>query len=593
VDMKRSPLTIESALYLLAFGLALVARLSNLEVIPLLEAEAGWALRAWEMAQGGGLSAGSQPAYVALTGLLFSFLGSSDALARLLPALVGSTLIWLPYFFRDHLGRVAGLVVAFGLALDPTLVALSRQAGGPIMAVTFTLLAVVTWSSGAAILAGVLVGLALLSGPSALLGVLGLALAWGVGQALASRESGERTPGFFLDLKRPRDEWVKGLAAAVVTVLVVATLFFRHPEGLSGLGQGVVEFTQGWFTASGEALGLVLLALVVYQPLAALFGLAAVFRGAFKAGGAARFWLLWAASALALALLHPARGVGDLAWVLIPLWALAAYAIAPLLNWEVEERVVVLGQTALVFLLLVFIWLDLAGLSTAVLYSELLSLRLAVAAGVVALGIVATVLVGYGWSFAAARRGLAWGALAFFSVYLLATGFGAVQQRLRQAGELWWSGPTLGRIDLLASTLENLEELQGEAKGQLEVVYQVDAASLHWYLRDVQAARYASEIDPESLPAVIIALKGADDPRQAAAYRGQDFVWHVYPGWEANLPVNWVSWLYFRDVPQLSQDLVLWARTDIFPGGVIAPEPDDLSSEAPADDNPLEFEEQQ
>jgi predicted membrane-bound mannosyltransferase len=86
-------------------------------------------------------SLGSQPAYIFLTGSTFAVFGSSDFTARLWPALLGGCLVLLPFFFRRPLGRLAALVCAFGLALDPGLVAVSRQAGGPMLAVSFLLLA--------------------------------------------------------------------------------------------------------------------------------------------------------------------------------------------------------------------------------------------------------------------------------------------------------------------------------------------------------------------------------------------------------------------------------------------------------------------
>jgi hypothetical protein len=41
------------------------------------------------------------------------------------------------------------------------------------------------------------------------------------------------------------------------------------------------------------------------------------------------------------------------------------------------------------------------------------------------------------------------------------------------------------------------------------------------------------------------------------------------PGWEGALPDNWPRWLVFRDAPQETRNIVLWARVDLFPGGII------------------------
>jgi len=104
---------------------------------------------------------------VLLTGLLFFLFGDSNAIARLWPALAGSLLVLLPWTFRGYLarypaGRIAGLVLAFGLALDPGLVAASRLAGGPMLAAGFGLLALGFAYDRRSLPFGILGGLALI-----------------------------------------------------------------------------------------------------------------------------------------------------------------------------------------------------------------------------------------------------------------------------------------------------------------------------------------------------------------------------------------------------------------------------------------------
>ena len=182
-DMDIRKINLEHALYLAAFLLALAVRFVNLGAMALPDAEANWALQALQLAHSGPLKAsfawGPQPGYLILTGLTFALFGAENGLARLWPALVGSLLVLMPFFFRRDLGKPAALILAFGLALDPGLAAVSRQAGGSMLALTFVLLALGAWRIRQPLLAGVCAALALLGGPSILLGVLGLALAWG------------------------------------------------------------------------------------------------------------------------------------------------------------------------------------------------------------------------------------------------------------------------------------------------------------------------------------------------------------------------------------------------------------------------------
>ena len=185
IKMKANKILPESTFYGLAFLLALGLRLYQLGAAPLSEAEAGWALQALGLAHGQAVTVGSQPAYILITSQLFSILGDTNFLARFIPALAGSLLIWLPFYFRPWLGdsinlKRAGMVMAFGLAIDPGLVSLSRQAGSLMPAMAFTLLALAGLCSRRMIWAGIFAGLALLSGPPFLQGLLILGIGWGL-----------------------------------------------------------------------------------------------------------------------------------------------------------------------------------------------------------------------------------------------------------------------------------------------------------------------------------------------------------------------------------------------------------------------------
>src|SRR4030067_2205380 len=147
--------SIEQALYGLALLVAMTLRLLNLGTTPLADSEAVLARQAFEVAQGKQVALDPMPGYTALTGLTFGLLGSSEFTARLWSALAGGLLVIVPYFLRRRLGRGAALILAFGLAFDPGLVAVSRQAGGPMLPASFGLLTLGLAFAGFPILAGV------------------------------------------------------------------------------------------------------------------------------------------------------------------------------------------------------------------------------------------------------------------------------------------------------------------------------------------------------------------------------------------------------------------------------------------------------
>jgi predicted membrane-bound mannosyltransferase len=163
--MSSSRINYEGWLYGLAFLIALGFRLIQLGATPLTDSEASLALQSLQIAEGIRPLLGPQPAYILLTSALFTVIEATNFMARLLPALAGSALVFVPILFRETLKPRPALILAFLFAIDPALVALSRQAGGTILAVTFGLLAWGLWTRRRLLPAGIAAGLALLSGP--------------------------------------------------------------------------------------------------------------------------------------------------------------------------------------------------------------------------------------------------------------------------------------------------------------------------------------------------------------------------------------------------------------------------------------------
>jgi hypothetical protein len=578
--MKPRSLTFEHTLYLLAFILGFGLRFWRLGAAPLNDFEAGWALQALQLAGGGerGLPVfGPQPAYINLTGIFFGLFSASNFLARFWPALSGSALVLAPAFFRRYLGRRAALIFAFGLALDPGLTVASRLAGGPMLAVACGVLALGAWFSNRAILAGIFVGLALLSGPQILTGILAFLLTWLVAQLLGFRWQPFETTSETLPLLR------QALITAGVATLVFASMFFYSPQGLAAWVETLPAYLSGWAAPAIVPALRLLAALVVYQPLASILALVAVagalvnlFQPAFANQDAlidnpanrSEFRLLlflWFLFSLLMAVVYPARQVVDVAWLLVPLWALAAMQLSNYVSAE-DVDLISAGQALLVVFLLVLFWLNLAGLATAGGGPDVIQARLSILLSVLALIALTAVLVALGWSWDISRRGLTWGASAALGLYLFSVMWGATQIRPNQAEELWSPFPAPGQAGLLLETLQELSEWQTGFKDQVDVNVSVESPALRWLLRDFPYANFINEPRPGELPAILI-TSDQEQPALAAAYRGQDFVWDVYPGWSGALPENVISWLTFRLAPLQENHVILWAREDVFPGG--------------------------
>jgi len=589
MDIRK--INFEHALYLVAFLLALAIRFVNLGAMALPDAEANWALQALQLAHSGPLKAsfawGPQPGYIILTGATFALFGAGNGLARLWPALAGSLLVLVPIFFRRELGKPAALVLAFGLALDPGLAAVSRQASGSMLALTFVLLALGAWRIRQPILAGVCGALALLGGPSILLGVLGLALSWGIA-LLIGRAFGWQPAT--TDEEMPSSEispqvhpWRAALIAGGVAILLISTFFMYAPQGLGAWIGTLPAFISGWVNPSGIPAGRLLAALVFYQPLAVIFAVVGAIRGWRDQGRweierdaevsprfRVTFLFLWAVFALLFGLIYPARQMVDLVWVLVPVWSLAALGLASFLP-KGQINLASLGQAAIIFLILTLFWLTLSSLGRSLPGTSGNTVRIGVLVGILALVVLASVLVALGWSWEVSRQGLVWGVAAALGVYGLSVLFGATQVRPSQPQEIWSLPPAVNETDIFMRTIGDLSEWKTGFRQNIDVVASVNTPSLRWALRDFPNARFVSEPPVSELPSVIITRQDQQPPALSTSYRGQDFAWWTFPGWTGALPTAFIPWLTFREGPTQDQQIILWARSDLFPGGAAIP----------------------
>jgi hypothetical protein len=563
--MRIKPWTIEHTLYLLAFLLGLGVRLWNLGATPLSDFEAVPALQALQLVRGEHPVLGPQPLYLMWTALSFLLTGASNGMARLLPALAGTALPLFPLFFRQLRGfnRTAGLILAFGLALDPGLVATSRVAGGPMLALVFCLFTLGFAYLKQAPLAGVFGGLALLSGVPVVPGILGLFMAWVTIRWLSRSKTlappqAEDTPA---TPTRSVGELLRnGLLAAGGTLLLIGTGFLLVPQGMAALADTLSSYLKGWANPSDIIMmGRIPAALFFYQPLALIFGIIGAVRGWVQEDALSQRLSLWALIAFVLALAYPARQASDLVWTLIPLWALAALELSRYLSKEEEPaaRMAAGGHTIGVGVLLVIGWLGLT------------ANRWLIVVGMLGVLIALTILVATGWGMRAAWRGLVWGLSLGLGLGMLASMWGTAHLRLNGAEELWSTPPATGQADLLLSTLGDLSEWETGHRNMAEVVVVSDSAALRWALHDFSQARFVSQIPSGETPPILITHLYQAAPALSVIYRGQDFIWRIDPGWQGVIPSEWARWIAFRQAPLVQEQIIVWARTDVFPGGVL------------------------
>jgi hypothetical protein len=576
LPMRNYQPTLEHFIYTLTLAIAISLRFLNLGKLPLSDFEADWALQAMRLAQGLRPAIGSNPAYVHLTGILFYLFGTTNFLARFWPALAGIALVLSPWFLRSRIGRVPSIILAFGLAIDPGLVAISRLSGGPIIAITCLVLTGMLWLDGRRAAAGVCAGLALLSGPSIWLGLLGLVLTWAFTSMFGKRKivQSEENPGEekpdagsvsigWTEFRRSSGSITgqSALSWGLATLLVVGSLLVLSPKGLSGFVMSFVEFLRGWWLLSDVPLWQPMLALPAYEILPLGFGIAGVVRGIVKRDDTTIRLGLWAIVALVLALVYPGKQTNDVIWALLPLWLLAAIELGHHFDFDGCNLWELAGVVTLVISLLVFGWLDLASVTTLDLVTDQARMRLFLLIAVVLLIGLSLLLVGAGWSAKIARLGGVWGGVLVLAAFTIAMSTGAAGLREPLTVELWQSGPRTGRVDILLKVANQISDLNTGYISQLPLtVLNIDSPALHWLFRDWQL-QDVSTLAPGANPELVISL--LNQLSLAADYRGEALPLNEMADWRNATPSNWLKWFVFRQMPILRQDVILWVRSDL------------------------------
>jgi hypothetical protein len=382
-------------------------------------------------------------------------------------------------------------------------------------------------------------------------------------------------------MDRVRRENLKAaLTFGGATILLGGTMFLLSPGGLSAWLNALPVYLSGWVQPSGVPAGRLWFALLAYQPLALLFGLVAVVRGWLQRRKRHIRLSLWLLAALPVASFYPARQVGDVAWILIPLWALAALELSNHTRIFLEERREVAGMATLVFILLSFAWLDYAGIALdplnpanvtsnaiqvggTVLFDQLPPTRYILLLSVLLLLVVSVLMVGLGWSARTARLGSVWGLMVALGIYSLGMAWGATSLRTPAGWELWWPDKRPAQADLLLKTVnEQSEWSTGDASSQDVTLLDIDSPALEWLLRDRNLYK-ASALDLQEAPAIVVSSQ-SDAINLPIAYRGQDFSWRREPFWDIAGIYEWIKWSVFRELPYDAETVVVWVRNDLF-----------------------------
>ncbi len=338
-DRSDRTVTFESLIIsvLLVAGIGL--RVAQLSWPPLTPSEATAALDAARSTAAASaldpLSGPAQdPAYASLTALLFTALGSGDALARVVPVASGIALLALPLMLRRRIGAAAAALGVLLIGLSPTLVMIARTAGGDALAITGLSLGL-AWLMREDLPArtrtawiAALLALTLASGPSGLIGLLGLVLGLVIHRVLFRAVDGAWAVLRSLPWS-PRRE----LVVFVALLGIFATGGMTRLDGIAGLATSLSAGIQGWMHYGDLGLGPALVGLLVYEPLVLVGGVYAAIALRSRARTNPSL-VAWAVGAFVVMMAYPGRSGAELAWCIVPLALLAGQAVEDV----VEQR---------------------------------------------------------------------------------------------------------------------------------------------------------------------------------------------------------------------------------------------------------------
>lgn len=579
--MNSSTLKYEGWLYGLAFLIAIGFRYIQLGAAPLTDSEAALALQALGIARGESPLLSPQPAYILFTSIFFAVIESTNFLARFIPALVGSILVFVPYFFRDKLHPRSALILAFLFAFDPGLVAFSRQANSTILAVTFLLFTWGMWRNARFIPAGIFAGLALLSGPSLWAGLLSLALTWFFlsrkisdnthRTADQSSENSLQSPISNSPISTSLFTNPSFLVSLVATLLLGGTLFFIAPNGLSAWLSSIPAYFTGWVTPTITTPARMLLIFGTYEALGIFLTILACIRGFRTKSMRYIPLMLWLAISLLLAVFY--RQPSELLWVIIPLLTLSAFELSRTFEIRRENLTETGVVTGALLILLAYIWFNIAGIAldpfnqiptTVPILGPVNNPRMLVLFGSLTIIVVSIALIAFGWSARIARLGAIWSFTIFFCVYAMASAWGSSGLRSLNGVELWTSDSQPLQADLFMVSVDDISEFSlGHTQSQPVTVFGIASPALEWSLRN-HAVEVVSALDPQNAPPIVI-TPVMNDLGLPSAYRGQDFTWRQYPQWDLIKSPDWIKWIVFRQLPVDNETIILWARNDLFP----------------------------
>lgn len=565
--MKINNKEIEKIGYIFIFMFTIFIRFLNLGNLPLSDLEAKIAIQSSHLLSGSDFLANSDTLITNLIAGLMYLFGNSEWVVRFISALVGSLFIFTPLLFRSYFDKNTLLLISLWIAIDPGMLALSRQINSSLLVLFFGILFFFSCTKQKPILMGIFGGILLLCGGKFWFGFIPILF-----MLIFFNIRSWRNKGNHLNVKifKDRHQTRKFYYSLVFSIVFFGTFSLFFPSQLSGISQGFVDYIQGWKSNSGVSIWDVLRALLIYEfPIFILgiFGLILTKRLPTKK---ARFVGLWMVLNMVHLLVYPSRQISDSVWIIFPLILFGSLFINQFGRVEESESKLVFLISGIGFIVLGFLTLISINLLTnaSVTSQSPISKSILIFAGIV-LVLFAIFLIGWSLSWKIAGKSILFVVIAYFGIYTLSAGWNAAGLRLPFENEMWYLGTKPVNEDLVIDTLEDYSDWNHGHKYAASIqVAGLDSPALKWALRNFENVEYINNISRTSNSEIIISKFGQTIELEES-YKGQDFEWSSKPIWDLLITTEWTNWILSRRIPanmQEKESIILWIRNDLFPG---------------------------
>ncbi len=550
--------------YAIGYGLllllAVILRLFQLNVPMLSEFEASIAMNA------AGVTVNAAPGTSGMISLIAPILfvfGKNEIAARLLTALFGTAVIFAPLFFTRMLGNKTAIAMTILIMFDPAITAYSRQVNGAVVSLWGALFAAGFLINRRYIGAGIAAGIALMASPEIWPSLLAVGLALWLVTRRDAQTSGDEVPWQFSRISK--SEWITAAVSLIITIGLFGSAFLTRLIGVSSPFTNIFAYLQGWAQPGSTSAGLMLFSFILYQPFVLIAGLVEGFIALRRGDWNGRFLLIWFVISLILSLIYPSRSFASLVFTCIPLLTLSAGCIVRIIGSTEKPDMPAFGQMTLTILLIPFSWMNILAVTFPIEGQEE-ALRMAAAAGGLLLLVIATILIHMGWPSKQGRTGLWMGLAVLLSVMSLSAAWRSAGLAKNPEAEMWNYNGITSELDLLQRTAGDISEWNVASRTGINIVIlNYPSAALKWALRDFTSVNDARSLPSLSNPAIVITAN-EEVPSLSKAYRGQDFALSHQTSWDLILPEEWIKWFALREAPSSQQIVILWARTDLFPG---------------------------